>query len=650
MRAPRLAVPMLVMLLAVPVTFRPALGADAVAPDRLEIVPNFNAASVYAHFTGDSNRNASVKMEYRAGDAKAFRPGHPLARTGPGRFAGSIFWLGADQPLEVRVTFEDPDGLADGAQNILAAATRTRSDRFPAGKGKTYFVGPEGDDAADGADRTKALKTIQHAVDLAAPGDTIVLVEGAYSESVTVKRSGRPDAYITLRADTIRKGFANENGAERESEPARIVGWDRPKGEWQRVGENLFSIDEKRGVGTLTLDDRRAYHHGALEELQGAEPVLVPGWWQDAKAGKLYFRTKADRPPASGAMRLGVLRTGLLFEETGYWVVEGLTFEVFGGGPYSRGIEVLKSRNIIVRGCAFDTMWVGVWVRKAESRDCLIERCAFRDSGIWDWPWKAVKGHDTEGCAISLEGGPGNVARFNTIQGHFNGIGASTWGDLENEALNRDMDVHDNTFTEIGDDPMEPEGACMNVRFWNNRTLHTLQGISLAPITVGPTYVVRDRYVDFTGGAVKASVSSKGVVYLYHVLGWTDRPERAAMDPSGPWGNFHFRNTILRGTRYALEDMRPHTAPSSFDYSCLFTTDTTRFAKWGDKRYPSLKDLVAAEPEFGKHLLAAEPYTGAEDGVPADLRPALIDAGVLIPGINDDFKGKAPDIGPDEVR
>lgn len=621
----------------------PARAADAVGPGRLEIVPNFNAASVYAHFTGDDNKNATIRMEYRAGGAKAFRPGHPLSRTGPGRFAGSIFWLKADEPLEVRVTFEDPDGLADGAKNVLAVATRTRSDRFPAGTGKTYFVGPKGDDAAAGT-REKPLKTIQHAADVAEPGDVIQLLDGAYFESVRVKRSGKPDAYITLQAAAAPRDAAGR------APGSRIIGHAPPEGRWERVGESLFCIDEKRGVGTLTLDDRRAYHHGSLEELKGAEAVLVPGWWQDGKAGKLYFRTQTDKPPASGKMRLGVLQTGLVFEKAGYWIVEGLGFEVFGGDAYSRGVEALNSRNIVVRGCTFDTMWVGVWVRKAESRDCLIERCDFRDSGIWDWPWKAVKGHDTEGSAISFDGGPGNVARFNTIRGQFNGVGASTWGDLENETLNRDMDVHDNVFEEIGDDPMEPEGACMNVRFWNNTTRSTHQGISLAPITVGPTYVVRDRYCDFTGGAVKASVSSKGFVYIYHMTGWTDRPERAAMDPSGPWGNFHFRNCILRGTRYAIEDMRKHTAPSSFDYSCLFTNDTTRFAKWSDKRYPSLKDLVAAEPEFGKHLLAIEPYTGMKEGVPAGLNPALIDAGVVIPGINDDFKGKAPDIGAEEVR
>jgi len=61
---------------------------------------------------------------------------------------------------------------------------------------------------------------------------------------------------------------------------------------------------------------------------------------------------------------------------------------------------------------------------------------------------------------------------------------------------------------------------------------------------------------------------------------------------------------------------------------------------------------LAALPaeNFGKGNLRVEPYRKIEGGRPADLAPELIDAGIVIPGINDDFKGKAPDIGPDEVR
>ena len=654
--------PVALACLLVVVLSQACLAGDDIRPTRIEVVPNFNAASVYAYFEGDDNGNATARMEYRAGDAKDFRPGHVLARTGKGRFAASLFGLRPGEALEVRVTFEDPEVPPNtaGFQPILVARTQTRSDVFPAGTGKTLCVAPGGDDANPGT-AEKPLKTVQHAADVAAPGDVIALADGAYFESVMIKRSGRPDAYITLRAAADAAAgpkSAAPAGASAPRPPRPVLrGWAPPQGEWQTQEGNLYTIDEKRTVGTVTIGGEpggalpaRVYHHTSLEELKSAEPPLVPGWWQDAKAGKFYLRLAAGQKPADAGVRLGVLPLGLRFENAGYWIVEGLEFECFGGGLYSRGIDIVGSRNIVVRHCRFDTMRTGIAVRKAGAVDCLIERNDFRESGIWGWPWKECKSHDVEGSAIDLAGGGGNVARFNTIRGFFNGIGASTWGDLENEALNRDLDIHDNTFTEIGDDPLEPEGACMNMRFWNNRTRDTLQGISLAPITVGPVYVVRDQYVNYKQSAVKAGVDSRGVVYLYHILGWTNRADGNALEPCGNWDQMHFRNSILRGTRYVIEDSRSHKAGCTFDYVDFFTTGTQPFLKWEGQRYPRLEDLPA-KAGFGPHILRVEPYAKIEAGGPAGpLAPQLIDAGVVIPGINDDFKGKAPDIGPEEVR
>jgi len=642
----------------------PLPAADEVRLPRIEVVANFNAASVYVFFDGQEGRGAACRMEYKAGEAKEFRPGHPLSRTGKGRLAGSIFGLEADQPLEVRVTLGE-----GGDAKTLTAQARTRSDRFPGGTGKTCYVSPGGDDSNAGT-RQKPFKTIQHAANLAAPGDTILLMDGEFFESVTIRRSGRPDAYITLKPDPAetappmhisdQDGGIGHTGFTRtfRARP-RIIGWVDARGPWKGAGSNVSVLEEKRTVGTVTLVGltpanrmtpvgARVYHHGSLEELRAAEPALVPGWWQDEKAGKFYLRLPDEKDAGNYRIRLGVLPWGLRFDGAGYWVVDNVEFELFGGGPYSTGIDILSSRNIVVHQCRFDTMRTGIAVRKAGAADCLIEHCYFIDSGIWNWPWKAAKGHDVEGSAVDLCGSGGNVVRFNQARGMFNGIGASTWGDLENESLNRDLDIHDNAFTEIGDDPLEPEGACMNVRFWNNRTFDTYQGISLAPITVGPTYVVRDRYVNFKGTAVKVSVNSRGVVYLYHVLGWTNRAEGNGQQASGVWDNMHFRNSILRGTRYVIEDYRPHPIGCSFDYCDLFTTDPTRFIKWSDTKYANLGDAPAAT--FGKHNLRVEPYRKVDSGRPADLAPELIDAGVVVSGINDDFRGKAPDIGPEEVR
>ena len=637
----------------------PGARPEQIRPERLRIVPNFQAASVYAFYAGDADADATCRLAYRTGGGE-WREGHPLARTGhtktfpdTGRFAGSIFGLEPDRPLEVRVTLADPDGLAGGAPATLTASARTRSDTFPTGGGRTYYVGPQGNDAGPGT-REKPLATVGHAVGLVQPGDTVYLLDGSHAGNVTIKRSGRADAYIRLAA-------APATGVPPTPGPARVhlVGWVPAAKSWEDLGKGLFALAEKRRIGAVTMnlphptdDDRpvgtRLYHHGSLEELKQAQPPLVPGWWQDEQAGRLYVRKPEGRPVTAYTVRLGVLPFGLKFQGASYWVVEGLAVALFGGGPYSRGIEVREAHDVVIRGCRFDCLRTGVSIGRGSER-CLIERCTFRDNAIWEWPWHACKSHDVEGCAVSLSGGSGNVVRHNAIRGWFNGIAPATWGNLENDRLNADMDVHHNRFTHVADDCIEPEGSCMNVRFWNNHAHDVFMGISIAPVTVGPCWVVRDRYEHFKHGGLKVGISSRGVTYVYHTLFWQDNPGKNATGVCGPWDNMHFRNTVFRGTKYAIEDNQPHPLGCTFDHCCLYATRGEPFVKWEGKRYGALSDLPP-EKGFGPNNVCAEPYRGVTDGRPADLAPEMIDAGVRLPGINDAFTGKAPDVGPEEVK
>jgi len=62
----------------------------------------------------------------------------------------------------------------------------------------TYYVATSGDDAASGTSGSP-WKTIQQALNTAAPGDTVLVGAGVYAERVTVSRSGTAGAPITLQ-------------------------------------------------------------------------------------------------------------------------------------------------------------------------------------------------------------------------------------------------------------------------------------------------------------------------------------------------------------------------------------------------------------------------------------------------------------------
>ena len=61
-----------------------------------------------------------------------------------------------------------------------------------------YFVAPTGSDKHSGTSSDQPFQTIQHALQLVQPGDTIYLAVGDYAENLSTQRDGQPTAPITL--------------------------------------------------------------------------------------------------------------------------------------------------------------------------------------------------------------------------------------------------------------------------------------------------------------------------------------------------------------------------------------------------------------------------------------------------------------------
>lgn len=170
-------------------------------------------------------------------------------------------------------------------------------------------------------------------------------------------------------------------------------------------------------------------------------------------------------------------------------------------------------------------------------------------------------------------------------------------------------------------------------------------GISLAPITVGPVFAWRNIVADFFLTSFKFSSSTDGPCMVYHNTAYTNRPETNGIISSGSWSNITFRNNIISGTSYAFEDHHL-TGEVNFDFDNLFTTDANRFVKWKGERYLSL-DNFTENTNMEEHAISANSCFVDEQNHDFRLTASSpnIDKGLIIPNINENYSGNAPDIG-----
>lgn len=244
--------------------------------------------------------------------------------------------------------------------------------------------------------------------------------------------------------------------------------------------------------------------------------------------------------------------------------------------------------------------------------------------------------------------GGGHLISGNTIVGGFDGIGGEpedvSWG-----GFYRDSVIENNTISDCADDGIQVEGGTANVMVRGNDIKRCLIGIAFAPALTGPLTilrnVVREPVERFGLGAamLKAGDSSLGEVRVYHNsffagAGVADGLKQTNADLR----NIHLRNNAIYAGRYVIET-GSYTGPVTANFDAFFTTDGGRFVKWDGTRYSSIAELRTGT---GQEMNGVSP---SDFGWDALLRPLpgspLIDAGIIIPGVNDDYLGAAPDIG-----
>ncbi len=596
----------------------------------LNLQANIETAGVVA---SGSNLSPSAELFYRQTGTIDWRRGHPLKRIDDGRLVGSLFGLSSSTSYDVRVV--------DGGSEI-AGVVVTQPDEIPF---TPIIILRVNDDAAPGGNGsiTAPYRTIQEAVNVAGPGTQILVADGVYRENVLFPTSGTPGSWIQVKAEG---GGAVLEGADSLSGSV----WTPAVGK-----SNIWFTQIGGAIGYLARDGKRMYQYESMNGLNnGTGHNNVPiseGWFFESATLRLYVRASDD--PSTHTWQ--VPRLNHAFDVSGReWIwIEGFEMRFYGTRTDGCGVCSLNSSHVVLRRNKIHNMQLGIFINwtggENLGNDTRIEFNEIYDTNASNWQWDAVKGSTHEGTGIVLRGHNGAIARGNEIHHIFNGIYTGISGASgENPAIAFDADIYNNRIHDIADDGLEPEGACINHRFRNNSIDRAFSGISLAPITMGPVWVMRNTVTNFTNKAFKWDRNSDGVVMIYHNTAWTSSPDANGMDLISPVRNTVMRNNIFQVSGFTFSEKTTGSTNNDWNNDNLYNTRTSSnpHFKWENVNYNRIADFCKAS---GLECAGSDSPPGLVDPTGGNFTLSAsspnVDRGAPIPGINDSYNGSSPDRG-----
>jgi parallel beta-helix repeat protein len=604
---------------------------------------NLHAGGVVVTISGDDDNDAAVALETRRAGG-AFRAAHALTRVDATRFVGSVFWLLPGLSYEVRITLSDPDGVT-GPATALAALT-TRAATLPEPTVRTLYVATTGNDANPGTSPGAPLRTMQRAADLSQAGDLVLIQPGVYRETVTVPRSGTASQPIVFRG--------NGPAVVLDGADAAIAAGVA----WTPATNGVYTRVTGFPTGHVVTELGRLYRYDTLSALRSLAAGAPGGFFFDGAT--LHVKFADQSAPSAHVMHVARLEDGFFLDGRAFVRVENLEIRHFGSGDYGKGVYLRFSSDVVVRNCRIhENGRTGVWIKGGDRH--RVEDNEFWDTSVFNWDWFLVKGSSAEGDAVYMSDdvGRGHVLRRNRLHGSFNGM--MPCGELPPPSgLTNEIDIYDNFLYDHNDDGLEPERYCSNIRIWNNRIDDTHMAIAVAPAAPGPVWIVRNvawrigntrtsQQDGWLASALKINSTYPepvGPLFVYHNTFLTDVPgtDAVALFNPGESTFIRARNNVLSGTRYALYKVNP--ASWSGNYDDLHTTDPSRLVSWEGTLYNTLAQYRAGQGQELQGISAPPQLVNPQGG---DFRPApgspLVDAGLVLPGINDGHDGTAPDIG-----
>jgi hypothetical protein len=603
---------------------------------------------------GDDNHDATVEVWYREKGESIWKEALPLLRIQneesiakflnnsidyitPNLFAGSIFDLKPDTEYECRFLMSDPDGVIGSPQKTVTV--RTRPEPKPFEGGRVYHVYPRD---YTGPKQEPAFINLMAAYyngwceadwwnvapPRVQPGDTILVHAGVY------------------------------------------------KDDWNFYGADIWG----QGMGT-------PFHGTYYLTAKGTpdKPIAIKA----AGDGEVIF-------DGNGNFNL--------FNVTAadYHYFEGLTVRNTYVAFLVGNKNIIGSSGLTVKRCRFEDIDKGIHTDWSGSKNFYIADNVFigrHDPNVlhgWTNLPPRMSPYPYEKClseyAVKVAGA-GHVICHNYVANFHDGIDHATYGVPDGyppythpdiypveEVLKQDrmfvsIDIYNNFITNIHDNFIEADGAMYNIRVLRNLCINAAaNALSQQTIFGGPAYFIRN-IVYNAPNSIKHAQNPSGLIYYHNTFITKVIASQAS--------NYHFRNNLILAwqpsetlfsvdsfTNYTSSDFNGFRFDPEAEYSFVWKSppfDTIRDYSGSrvERKFKTLKEYSKAtgqdknsifmDYDIFQNVAQPDPNDVTKIYMAKDLdfrlkeNAAAIDVGCILPNVNDDFIGKAPDLGALEV-
>jgi len=328
-----------------------------------------------------------------------------------------------------------------------------------------------------------------------------------------------------------------------------------------------------------------------------------------------------------------------------------------------QAVAVDGAQFLVIRRCRLTDINKGI-------NDDNHARRLFVSDNVIQGRYKYGEKLKSEDRGVELSG-TGHVVCYNRISGFRDAV------DTRNPFPVRDIDIHNNDISECQDDGIELDFSEHNVRAYENRLTNCSMGISFQPSRGGPNYAIRNILYNIRGESFKLHLTptnrsapnwkagphrTSGGVIMHNTILKEGTALRVWSD-EGPAHYFYARNNLFVGSpaHYCI-DITPPMRYADFDYNAYVAEDLKMFANWNESKYDTIEAFRQATGQE-RHGMVLTKFAGVFTEpvvLPTDWKtvaPAsrnapmldedspVVDKGKVIPNVNDDFRGKGPDMG-----